>query len=149
MDKFITSMKFVGQWEWGNKNDGGYTNNPVDPGGETRYGISKRQYPILDIKTLKLADALTIYERDYWKPCGGPTLAWPLALAVFDSAINLGLDDALPWLKRTQDFKEYLDLRVAKYYRIVERKPALKMFLKGWLNRVNDLKKFADVHPEV
>jgi len=28
--------------------EGGYANDPRDPGGETKYGISKRAYPALD-----------------------------------------------------------------------------------------------------
>src|SRR5215475_4829486 len=43
-----------------------YTNDPLDPGGETKYGISKRAYPGVDIYNLTEAGALEIYERDYW-----------------------------------------------------------------------------------
>src|ERR1043166_4882428 len=49
-------------------NEGGYEPpNTADPGGETNFGISKRQYPFLDIKKLTREEAIAIYERDYWK----------------------------------------------------------------------------------
>lgn len=46
--------------------EGGYSNNPNDLGGETKYGISKRQYPHLDIVNLTPAQATEIYHNDYW-----------------------------------------------------------------------------------
>ena len=49
-------------------NEGGYEPpNTADRGGETNFGISKRQYPFLDIKKLTREEAIAIYERDYWK----------------------------------------------------------------------------------
>ena len=42
-------------------NEGGYVNDPDDPGGETKYGISKRSYPALDIKNLTVEQATAIY----------------------------------------------------------------------------------------
>lgn len=47
------------------KREGGYSNHPMDPGGETKYGISKRAYPEEDIKNLTFARAADIYRRDY------------------------------------------------------------------------------------
>ena len=48
------------------KHEGGYVNDPVDPGGETNMGISKRAYPYLNIKELTKKDAEDIYFKDYW-----------------------------------------------------------------------------------
>jgi lysozyme family protein len=45
--------------------EGGYVNDPVDPGGETNFGISKRMYPNLNIKTLTEQDAIAIYQKDF------------------------------------------------------------------------------------
>lgn len=56
------------RWEVGGRPNGGYTNDPLDPGGETKYGISKRSYPELDIKALTEPQAREICERDYWVP---------------------------------------------------------------------------------
>ena len=46
--------------------EGGYVDDPDDPGGETNYGISKRSYPNLDIKNLTVDKAIEIYYNDFW-----------------------------------------------------------------------------------
>ena len=48
--------------------EGGYVNDPKDLGGETKYGISKRWYPEINIKDLTIDDAKNIYYEDYWVP---------------------------------------------------------------------------------
>lgn len=46
--------------------EGGYVNDPADSGGETKYGISKKQFPNLDIKNLTKDEAVAIYAKQYW-----------------------------------------------------------------------------------
>lgn len=46
--------------------EGGYVNNHADAGGETKYGISKRSYPNVDIKNLSTQQAADIYYDDFW-----------------------------------------------------------------------------------
>jgi lysozyme family protein len=75
--------------------EGGYVNNPDDPGGETKYGISKRAYPGVDIAGLTLDDARAIYEQDYWIPVRGDELPDAIALNVFDAAVNHGVRNAV------------------------------------------------------
>lgn len=70
--------------------EGGYVNDPADRGGETKFGISKRAYPALNIAALTLADARAIYRRDYWDLCRCDLMPEPLAFAVFDLAVNAG-----------------------------------------------------------
>ena len=79
--------------------EGGYTNDPADPGGETNFGISKASYPDVDIANLTLDQAKAIYFRDYWTPVHGDDLPPPLALLVFDAAVNNGLSPARRWLQ--------------------------------------------------
>lgn len=50
------------------KREGGYVNDPNDRGGETKYGISKRSYPDVDIKNLTIPKAKAIYIRDFIFP---------------------------------------------------------------------------------
>lgn len=83
--------------------EGGYVNDPRDPGGETKFGISKRQYPDIDIAALTLSDAKDIYRRDYWDVCKCDYLPWPLCLFVFDSAVNQGVGAAVRMLQRALD----------------------------------------------
>ncbi len=80
--------------------EGGYVNNPADPGMETKFGISKRQYPHLDIKNLTLADARSIYLRDFWARAQCDKLHPDLAFDVFDAAVNSGVGQAIRWLQR-------------------------------------------------
>lgn len=48
------------------RDEGGYTPGlAADPGGETKYGISKRSYPNVDIKNLTVEQATAIYRRDF------------------------------------------------------------------------------------
>lgn len=50
--------------------EGGYRNDPQDPGGETKYGISKKTYPDLDIVNLTRDEAIEIYLNDWWEKHG-------------------------------------------------------------------------------
>lgn len=76
------------------ENEGGYVNHPKDPGGETNYGISKRAYPEIDIKNLTRDQAKVIYKRDYWDRCRCGEMPYPVALNVFDTAVNSGIKRA-------------------------------------------------------
>ena len=80
--------------------EGGYVNDPNDPGGETKYGISKRSYPHLHIESLTLADAKRIYHRDFWAFVSGDALPWPLSYFVFDAAVNQGVAPAIRILQQ-------------------------------------------------
>lgn len=83
--------------------EGGYVNNPSDPGGETKFGICKRDYPHLDIKALTIDQAQAIYLANYWQPIKGDSLPWPLCLYVFDCAVNQGVRPAVMMLQQTID----------------------------------------------
>jgi len=72
------------------KNEGGYVNNPNDPGGETKYGISKSSYPNVDIKNLTVEGATAIYRRDFWRFSG--INDQQVATKVFDMYVNMRHD---------------------------------------------------------
>lgn len=80
--------------------EGGYVNDQRDPGGETRYGISKRAYPDEDIKNLTLDRAKVLYRRDYWNACRCDELPARLAPLVFDAAVNQGVATAIRLLQQ-------------------------------------------------
>lgn len=80
--------------------EGGYVNHPNDPGGETKFGISKRAYPQVDIKALTLDAAKAIYKRDYWDRAQCDKLPPPVAYMLFDAAVNSGIGQAIRFLQR-------------------------------------------------
>jgi len=148
--------------------EGGYVNHPKDKGGETKWGISKNQYPNISIPSLTKKEANAIYFRDYWKPSGANLLPDKLAMVHFDSAINHGVTQAIKLfqgivcakqdgilgpktLKMLEYYLEngdenylvqlYIEHRKELYENIVRNNPDQKIFLKGWFNRINKLKK--------
>lgn len=81
--------------------EGGYVNHPDDPGGETKFGISKRSYPNVDIAALTLDAAKAIYLRDFWTPLRAEVVPEPIALVMFDFAVNSGVQQAIMSLQRS------------------------------------------------
>lgn len=80
--------------------EGGYVNDPRDPGGETKYGISRRSYPGEDIAGMTLERAKTIYRRDYWGPAGCDAVPVGIKFDLFDMAVNSGVKPAVRTLQR-------------------------------------------------
>jgi len=80
--------------------EGGLSDDPHDPGGLTKYGISQRSYPHVDIRALTPEAASEIYARDFWPACGAEELHWPLCLFAFDHAVNAGPTAAIRCLQR-------------------------------------------------
>jgi lysozyme family protein len=74
--------------------EGGYTPGVGDPGGETNWGICKRSYPHLDIKSLTREQAKAVYRRDFWDPLGAYTHP-AITYQVFDFAVNSGISTAV------------------------------------------------------
>jgi lysozyme family protein len=70
--------------------EGGYVDDPTDPGGATKYGISQAAYPSVDIASLTLEGAQAIYQNDYWNAVKADTLPPPIAGLLFDAAVNQG-----------------------------------------------------------
>ena len=71
-----------------------------DPGGETRFGISQRDYPNLDIATLTRDGAIAIYFRDFWKAGRYGEMPPAIAIKLFDLAVNMGAAHATACLQR-------------------------------------------------
>ncbi|OFX03783.1 MAG: hypothetical protein A3E78_01875 [Alphaproteobacteria bacterium RIFCSPHIGHO2_12_FULL_63_12] len=86
--------------ETGGDPDGGYNNLASDPGGATRWGVSQRAYPHLDVATLTREQALEIY-REYWIQAKCDQLPVAVAVAHFDCAFLSGVVEAARILQRT------------------------------------------------
>lgn len=80
--------------------EGGYTAGVGDPGGETKFGISKRSYPREDIKNLTLEQAKVIYRKDFWGAAGVDGLPDSIKFDVFDTAVNSGVGTAVRTLQK-------------------------------------------------
>lgn len=170
------------------KHEGGFVNDPVDPGGATNKGITIATFnqcaqrllgvvPSIDtLRALTDQQAGVIYKALYWDAVRGDRIALqPLANIVFDFQVNAGAQSArllqrvlndlgtkppltvdgavgngtLAALERSDSYAVYARFKQgrADYYRgLVERRPALGKFLKGWLNRVDS---FPDLTPPV
>ena len=71
------------------------TNDPDDPGGLTKYGISKVNHPEVDVANLSLEGAKAIYRKHYWNPIKGDQIAsGRVAIKFFDMAVNMGVKQA-------------------------------------------------------
>ena len=102
--------------------EGGYVNDPRDPGGETKWGISKRSYPSLDIKSLTREDAKTIYRRDFWDVLGDMPDA--LKFQMLDAAVNHGMTAAFRFMQQAVDVADdgaWGPLSKAALLRYIER----------------------------
>ncbi|HPC92900.1 MAG TPA: glycosyl hydrolase 108 family protein [Myxococcota bacterium] len=119
--------------------EGGFVDDPRDPGGRTNFGISQRAYPDLDIASLTKQQATEIYREDYWKRAGCAELPWPVNLAHFDFAVNAGIGAASKLLGESGgNFAAYLAARRAFYQSL----NSFSVFGQGWMNRVNQLEDY-------
>jgi lysozyme family protein len=94
-DLFPIALAFVLLKEGGAK----ITDDPDDPGGLTKYGISQRAYPHLDIRNLSESQASAIYRADYWTPAGCAQVPGAIGIMLFDIAVNQGQGTAVKLLQ--------------------------------------------------
>jgi lysozyme family protein len=157
-DKFLKAIDYM------LKHEGGYVNDSADPGGETRYGISRRSYPNLNIKSLTKDQAREIYHRDFWTKAKCEDIVdESVAVKLFDLAVNMGISQAIKLIQRAlrstghsvtedgiigpatiaainkadpTDLLAALKSEAAGFYRLIaQANPSQKKFIEGWLNR--------------
>ena len=87
------------------EHEGGYVNDPKDLGGETKYGITKRFYPDIDIKNLTKEQAKQIYKKDYWDKNRVESLPQAMWHIFFDMCVNMGRGTAVKILQRAANSK--------------------------------------------
>jgi lysozyme family protein len=140
------------------KREGGYVNDPKDPGGETKYGISKRAYPNVDIAGLTEDGARDIYLRDYWLAPGLDKLPLTHVEPVFDMGVNAGVFAAVKLAQRAvrvtadgrigprtvaaisaapaRDFRLAFALeRLLFYLSTILARPTSVKYARGWFRR--------------
>lgn len=156
MNAFRQAVAWVIEREGG----GTVTDDPDDPGGLTRWGISKRAFPHTDIRNLSREEAEDIYLRKYWLVCKCDAFPPPVAVALFDSAVNQGPGKAVRLLQRALGVEDdgaigddtlsaamravpgellvqYLSRRAVDYARLDPK------FHRGWFVRLFELQRFA------
>lgn len=138
-------------------NEGGYVNNPADPGGETNWGISKRSYPNVNIKELTREGAKQIYLTDFWQRGHMDEYDQAIAFQVFDAAVNHGIETAVRLLQRAagvaddgyigpvtiaavkaKSVTDMLMLFIAYRIKFWTRLSHWPNFGRGWANRAAD-----------
>jgi lysozyme family protein len=144
--------------------EGGYVKDPQDAGGETKFGVSKRSYPHLDIKNLTRDQARQIYFVDFWMKAKCEDIEDEnIATKLFDLAVHTGIPQAIKLIQRalraagtqviedgiiglitlsainktdSTDLLAALKSEAAGYYRlIVGTNPTQRRFIEGWINR--------------
>ncbi len=134
--------------------EGGYVNNPNDKGGETNKGITHSTYdayrksqglPVQSVKNITDKEVADIYYSNYYKASGADKIDNPqMGMYVFDTAINMGVSTAKDILNKSGgDVDKYEQLRREKYQKYVDYDKSQEVFLKGWNNRVDQLKDYA------
>ncbi|GIW22588.1 MAG: hypothetical protein KatS3mg068_2470 [Candidatus Sericytochromatia bacterium] len=153
MANFDIAIQKTLKWE------GGYVNDPKDPGGETKFGISKASYPNLDIKNLTINQAKQIYKNNYWDKVQGDKIkSQKIAESIFDFGVNAGVSTSVrlaqqilnvsidgvlgnQTLNALNSFNEELFLlkftiaKIQRYMQICNNRPTSIKFLFGWIRR--------------
>ena len=139
-------------------------NDPDDPGGETKYGISKRTYPKLDIKNLTEQQAKDIYYTDWYVPLHLNEIKdLRIAAKVLDTCVNVGKKPGMRIFQQSlrerghnvtvngivsgatieaanranpEKLLGVLQGRQAAYYRsLIVANPTLAKYAVGWMKR--------------
>jgi lysozyme family protein len=140
--------------------EGGYTNNPADPGHATNMGITQADLPGRDLHTLTVAEATEYYLEHYVKPLYSQINSQAILDKLIDSGILFGIGEAVGILQMTLNIKVdhqfgeetlaavneadeatllqgYKTNLVTHAFNVVSVNPAEKIFLKGWSDRIN------------
>lgn len=84
--------------------EGGYSNHPDDPGGETMFGVTSRVARANgyagSMRDLPLATAKAIYRSSYWDSVRADELPDAVRFDVFDASVNSGPGQAVRFLQR-------------------------------------------------
>jgi lysozyme family protein len=144
------------------KSEGGWVNNPKDPGGETNLGVTKAVWEeyvghaVTTMKNLTAELVAPLYEQKYWRPCYAEVLPRGLDYIVFSMAVNAGPGRSVKLLQqsvgcvpdgvigpRTRELisssnsatliTKFSEVR-REYYHSLK---LFSVFGKGWLNRVD------------
>jgi lysozyme family protein len=143
----------------------GYTNDPDDHGGETKYGVAKSANTDLNITTLDWEAAKRVYYKRYWLQGDCQDMPSRLAALHFDGCVNHGVGREAKFLQKAVGAVADGDIgpatlalvkaqdeitlcnkvcaqREAFYRSIVANNPSQAKYLNGWLRRVHEMQVF-------
>lgn len=139
---------------------GGCTNKGITI--ETFRSFYGKEKNCSDLKNISDEQIEKIYKTNYWDPCWGDKIQCPkIAQLIADWAVNSGTKTAIKGVQKiigtsadgimgpktlkaineypTKDlFDELKKVRKEFYENIVKKNPSQKVFLKGWLNRLDE-----------
>lgn len=131
---FNSAVNFVLQKE------GGFSNDPVDRGRATNFGISSRANPDIDVRNLTPDKAKGIYKTRYWDAIGADSLPENLRLVAFDAAVQHGPETAKRMVQQSGgDPAKVVQQRQQLYDNIIAKDPSQARFRNGWNNRLASL----------
>jgi lysozyme family protein len=138
--------------------EAGYSNDSNDPGGETKWGISKRAFPHINIKDLSVDEARLIYKQQYWDKLRLSEMPDEVRLAVFDCAVNQGPQRAILLCQKALGIKAdgvvgpvtiaafggvparaFLTNYLTKRFDAYIQNPQWSVFGRGWMKRLLEI----------
>ena len=142
------------------KHEGGYADNPNDPGGATNMGITQADMPGVNLRTLTPAQAGIFYCKKFWNPFYNEIANQNVANKLFDLGVLFGIGTAVEILQQVLAIKmdgnfgpvtlaavnasdaaslllAYRTAMVARAVAIGAQRPAERVFVAGWINRIN------------
>lgn len=111
----------------------------IDTGGVTKYGISKKANPDVDVRNLTKAKAIELYKERYWFRNNCQNYKYPLNLIVFDTAVNCGRLKAIfikDMIDKKYRWQDLLFWRLQHYSNLMAGKSRYDPYAEGWLNRI-------------
>jgi len=147
------------------KSEGGFVNNPKDPGGMTNLGVTANTWSSFkgratnekEMRSLTRDDVAPLYEKKYWDACKCDDLPSGIDYLVFDFAVNSGPGRSIKMLQRAlglpedgavgpvtlqnvdvMDKTELISRFSDAKKHFYESLPTFATFGKGWLKRVDE-----------
>lgn len=142
--------------------EGGFVDNPNDPGGATKYGITQADMPGVDIRSITPEQATEYYSEHYWKPLYSQITDQLLAEKLFDMGVLFGVGTAVKLLQialvnkvslvtdgffgpgtlsavnqQANLLPAYRTVLINHCMSVVNNKPETSVFVRGWVARIN------------
>ena len=148
------------------QHEGGYTNDPRDPGGRTNLGVTQRAWEAYwnrssseeEMRKLTPNIVKPFYKAMYWDKIKGDELPSGVDYAAYDLAVNSGVGRAAKYLQeiagvtadgvigpksleaiKSCDARETADAICDMRMDFLKRLPAFETFGKGWSRRVAEV----------